>query len=679
MNSKAPSMIAPQPGLVRRALQALGPTGARAELKDSTGVSVTVSQSEKDLQNTLEVMGKFELEWNLALSDFVNPLGPKTWNLLGALRGLHALSLDQVNIQNDDFAQLATQATIRRLKIRSRMPLGESTEGIAALTTLEYLSVTESGIVDEGLTKLHTLVGLRQFVCRYANVNHGLAFLAGLPRIASIDLFMSQCGSDVLECLAKAPCLVELNLSGCPIGASDIRTLANFPALQSLSLPYVDLSDADIGLLLRHPYLRTLELNECSLTDSSFARLSDHSKLQRLSLLRNKLSDECCQRLRQCLPACEIRVDNPIQLRNPLLSAAMRAVDPDVVSFEFDEQGFLHVEVESEADDFCRRFGSSWGLGSLVLYGASDLALDSLRQAPTLADLSLRTISDESQGGIQSRGLAALCTIPRLKCLSLQLPEPLGDGLRHLSAMHSLEELDLGPSRDLGRSAAFLAEIASLRRLSLRGCVWRTHCADLAEFTTLEELHMHSTEFRFEHLKGLPPPPALHDLSLYCLPFTDEAWRTVCAWKELKTISLSGMTGSRVPLWKLLALAQVREVAIDNCQLDLQSDQELPIGSSLEKLSVTVKDLDEPEQDLILQRLAQVPCAVTLSYEINVTKVIHQLGSQRKIELIEMVGRLDPRRAGVDLESDQLPLSPEEAARRSILRTMGAKLYVEAE
>ena len=679
MTAKAGSMISAEPGIVQQALKALEATGARAELKNSMAVSISVSHSEQMLQSVLEVMGRFELEWDLSLSSFEKPLGPETIILLVGLRNLYGLSLDKAEIQSADLARLGATSSIRRLTLCPLAALGSATEGIAALSSLEYLNVTGSGIDDEGLIKLQKLVRLREFVYWYANVNHGLAFLAELPEIESIDVFMSQCGPMVLERLATVPCLLELNLSGCPIGASAVQNLANFPALQALSLLYVDVSDADISLLLRHPHLRTLDLDDCHLTDAAFAHLPDHSKVNRLSLLTNQLSDACCQRLRQFLPECEIRIDNPIQLRNPLLAAAMESVYQDGVSYEFDEQGFLHVEVESEADEFCHRFGSYWGLVSLVLYGASDRGLDSLREAPTLVELSLRPISDKISCAIHSDGLAALRTMPRLRCLSLEVPEPLGDSLQYLSALPSLEELDLGPGGDFGRYAASLAKIPKLRRLSLRGCLWCTHCSGLAAFKTLEHLHMHSTEFKFEQLKGLVPPPALREVSLYCLPFTDQGWTALCTWKELTTISLSGMTESRLPLWKILSLPQVEEVTIDNCQLELQSNRELPIGSSLEKLSVTVTELGESEQELILQRMAQVLCKVTISCEIKVAKIIQQLGKQRKIELIEMVGGLDPNRPDVDYQSVNSPISPGEAARRSIIRTFGGKIYVEAE
>jgi Leucine-rich repeat (LRR) protein len=679
MTAKAGSMISAEPSIVEQALKALESIGALAELKDSMAVSISVSHSDQVLQSVLEVMGRFELEWDLSLSNLENPLSPETTTLLASLRNLYGLSLDKIEIQSADLARLGATSSIRRLTLCPLSALGSATEGIAALTSLEYLNVTGSGIDDEGLIKLQKLVRLREFVYWYANVDHGLAFLAGLPEIESIDVFMTQCGPGVLERLATAPCLLELNLSGCPIGASAVRILANFPALQALSLLYVDLSDADISLLLRHPHLRKLDLDDCHLTDAAFAHLPDHSKVNRLSLLTNQLSDTSCQRLRQFLPECEIRIDNTIQLRNPLLAAAMESVDQDGVSYEFDEQGFLHVEVESEADEFCHRFGSYWGLKSLVLYGASDRGLHSLREAPTLVELSLRPISDEIPCAIHSDGLAALRTMPRLRCLSLEVPEPLGDSLQYLSALPSLEELNLGPGGDLGRYAASLAEIPKLRRLSLRGCLWRSHCAGLAAFKTLEQLQMHSTEFKFEQLKGLAPPPALREVSLYCLPFTDEGWTALCAWKELTTISLSGMTESRLPLWKILALPQVEDVTIDNCQLELQSEHQLPIGSSLEKLSLTVTELGQSDQEKFLQRMSQVLCSVTISCEIKVTKIIHQLGNQRKTELIEMVGGLDPNRPGNDYESANPPISPGEAARRSVIRTFGGKLYIEAE
>ena len=672
-------MIFTQPSIVQQALKALEPTGASAELKDSMTIAISVSHSEQILRSVLEVMGQFQVTWDLSLSSFERHLCAETVTLLLGVRNLVALSLMQMDLKSDDLMRLGTASSIHRLTLCPLAPLGSASEGIAALTSLEYLNVTGSGIDDDGLIKLQTLVGLREFVYWHANVNQGLAFLADLPEIESIDVFMSQCGPGFLERLATAPHLRELNLSGCPIGASAVQTLASFPALQTLSLLYIDLSDADIGHLLRHPQLRKLDLDDCHLSDASFARLPDHSKLNRLSLLTNQLSDACCQRLRQCLPACEISLDHPIQLRNQQLAVAMQSVDQESVSYEFDEQGFLHVDVESAADEVCHRIGSHWGLMSLVLYGASDRALNSLREAPTLAELWLRPISDEIKNAIRSDGLAVLRTMPRLRRLGLELPEPLGDSLQHLSALPSLEELDLGPCGDLGRYAASLAEIPNLRRLSLRGCLWSTHCAGLAAFKSLKYLQMHSTEFKFEHLKGLAPPPALRELSLYCLPFTDEDLTTLCAWKELTMISLFGMTGSRIPFWRLLTLPRVKHVTIDNCQLDLQSDRQLPISPSLQTISLTVSELGEQEQEMILQRMAHVPCAVTISYDIQVVKIINQLGYQRKIELIERVGGLDPSRPDVDYESANRPMSPREAARRSIIRTLGGKLYVEAE
>ena len=673
-------MDSTEPMIVQQALCDLKPTDARVELLDSMHVSVTVCESEQTLQGVLLVMGRFELNWDLSVSAIEYPLCSETSMLLAKVRNLHTLSLHAVDIGNADLARLGTRATIRRLTISPRVSLGSATEGIAALTSLEYLNVTGAGIDDEGLIKLRTLIHLREFVFNHSQVNSGLEFLVDLPEVKTIKLVKSQFGPDVMKWLKRLSGLEKLNLSGGPIAASAVQTLAEFPALCELSLSNCDLSAADLSLLLRHHHLQQLCLDNCSLNDQAFLHVPKHSDLKRLSLLNNHLSATCCQRLRQCLPECEIVIDNPQWLQNPSLKAALQlSGEDDRLPHFFDTEGFLHITVEKEADEFCRRFGSEWGIFSLGLCGASDRALNSLRGLPALFSLSLERVTEETKCPFTSEGLAALQAVPRLKSLSLDLPQPLGESLRHLSALPSLEELNLGESGDLGRYAVWLSELPKLRRLRLNGCLWRTHCVGLASFKTLEHLHMHSTEFKFEHLKGLAPPPALCELSLYSLPITDEGWDTLCAWKQLTTISLSGMTDSRLPLWKLLALPQVEEVTIDNCQLDLQSDRELPVGASLEKLSVTVPVLDEPEQELILQRLAQHPCAVTLSYDIKVAKIIHQLGTQRKIELIETVGGLDPSRPGTDYESANPPISPREAARRSIIRTFGGKLYVEAE
>jgi hypothetical protein len=80
----------------------------------------------------------------------------------------------------------------------------------------------------------------------------------------------------------------------------------------------------------------------------------------------------------------------------------------------------------------------------------------------------------------------------------------------------------------------------------------------------------------------------------------------------------------------------------------------------------------------MLCRVAHLPCAVALSCEIKVIKIVHQLGSQREVELIERVGGVDPSRPALDYGSAVPPLSPAEETRRSIIHTWGGKVYVEA-
>jgi hypothetical protein len=518
---------------------------------------------------------------------------------------------------------------------------------------------------------------LRQFVCTDADVCDGLAFVAELPDLEEVTLRNTQASQALVESLAQSPSLRRLDLAGCPLGAAAVDSLAMFRHLEELSLSDIPLASDRIGQLFGIPRLKALSLDSCGLKDAALADLPQPSTLTSLSLLGNRLSDQCCFRLRQSYPECEILLDNPAQLRNPALvcitpAASLNDIDP------FDSQGFLHLSFETEVDEACLRFGRVWGLRSLALEDVSDIGLAALRGAPTLTELVLRPNGEVARPRLTSRGLEVLQTLPRLRKLSVTLPTPVTESLRKVGAARSLEELDLGACTDLGPDSRCLTELPTLRRLSLRGATWRTQCAELAACQTLEHLHMHSTEFRFEQLRGLDPPPALRELSLNCLSFTDEDWAVLCTWREVTSITLNDITGSRVPWAKLLALPRLERVVVDKCEIDVHSDGELPVSSALREINAAGLRLDEPEQERMLCRVAHLPCAVALSCEIKVIKIVHQLGSQREVELIERVGGVDPSRPALDYGSAVPPLSPAEETRRSIIHTWGGKVYVEA-
>ncbi len=210
---------------------------------------------------------------------------------------------------------------------------------VEKLPDLEFVSLYETSVTDEGLRPLTSLSKLRYLsfapICRYEKagfgppqwsypfvpersdrpriIGRGLQQLASISTLEGLDLLDTRITASDLTLLASWPKLSSLSLP-CEINAEAVRHLQSCRRLNQLTLGHREISAAELeqlgawkslrGLKVIHARLsdkalqafvrldslESLTLEDCSLTDGSLAQLRTAPRTKTLSLERNEIA-----------------------------------------------------------------------------------------------------------------------------------------------------------------------------------------------------------------------------------------------------------------------------------------------------------------------------------------------------------------------------------------------------
>jgi Leucine-rich repeat (LRR) protein len=308
---------------------------------------------------------------------------------LSRLPALEELSIaDCVKITDQGIAHLAGMRSLKRLNLSRLTISNESIRHLRDLTALESLEVAATNRVD-GKLRMN---------------DAGVAHLAGITRLISLNLFRSNVGGEGMARLAEFSALESLNLAETNVRLTKEAPWSTFRNLRSLNLSGCAITDGALARLADMGLLETLDLSHTDVTDAGLVHLERLSALRRLSLADTSVSGPGLQSL-QRLPQLEI-----LDLRGTKIT-----------------------------DDHLADIATLGELRTLRLDRARIAGGLPLLHLEQLAKLERLGLADT---GVSNESLRHLRRLSRLRFLSLSGTSVTAAGLKHLEGLR-FEELQL--------------------------------------------------------------------------------------------------------------------------------------------------------------------------------------------------------------------------------------------
>ncbi len=368
---------------------------------------------------------------------------------------------------------LANCPNLRNLTITG-VPLTGRLKEIAKLPALVNLSASDTGLTDADLADLKDtrLTGL------VINANP-LVTADGLEHLVGLNL-------------------TELNIGSTGVTGRGAATVARLPKLVSLTANDLGWTDDDVAHLSARTDLNTLYLNGNPVTDRAVETFRALPKLQALILGGTKITDKGLARLHDNKALTQLYVGGaPVTLAG--VKAASAALPNCAVEFDYDPK--------ADPDRLLAEWLISKG-GALSVLGsssrferASDLPAGPLRAATVYLPLNGYAITDDDVDRfrdtsvtwyalagphkVTDAGLERWSTFlgaDKVKCFELNNRTVTHEGYAHLAQFKSLEALHLMNSGITDRGLAV--------------------CPDLPNLTTLGLDHTPVTDAGMKHLTG---------------------------------------------------------------------------------------------------------------------------------------------------------------------------------
>ena len=209
---------------------------------------------------------------------------------LAALKELREVSLpDGLNISKASLEQLG-QAPIESLNLRPGMADDEAVSALKNWTHLRDLTLS-APITDVGLANIAGLATLESLNLGTSHVtDDGFQHLSGLKNLTELRPPRTGFTGTGLSHLNDLQVLRELDLRGTEVTADGFKALILLPHIEELWLP-THVTDEELPLVARIEALRILNLTSTQITDDGLAALSSLARLKQLALDRTSVSD----------------------------------------------------------------------------------------------------------------------------------------------------------------------------------------------------------------------------------------------------------------------------------------------------------------------------------------------------------------------------------------------------
>ncbi len=171
---------------------------------------------------------------------------------------------------------------------------------VAALPELTSLDLSETKITDKGIAHLEGLTGLTTLNLKGTRLtDKGLAHLQGLTRLNYLTLDGTACSSDGLKYLKNMNQLIVLSLAFTKVGDEGLEVFRNMPFLSNLALGATRISDVGLVEVKGLKKLFALFICGTQVTPAGLAELNNMPNLTQLSVSRELVGPEGIRQLQQ--------------------------------------------------------------------------------------------------------------------------------------------------------------------------------------------------------------------------------------------------------------------------------------------------------------------------------------------------------------------------------------------
>ena len=432
---------------------------------------------------------------------------------------------------------------------------------VASLSTLQRLSLAETGVTHHGISALH---GLTKLQCLdLAGTRLTTEAIAAIGRMSSLEqLNFEGCEwlrDEHLPALAKLTKLTRLNLTATSVtsaGMQSLVPLSNLNVLQLDDCP--EITDDAVAALIELPSLRNLSIHGCGLTSLGYGRLCRSSLQLRLEGVTDPLAlarrpthwraamqgGRITESLSDLLPLAKQggfrQGDSGTELAGRIIGYWGRHPPIEVQHDENERTpDVLNSVAEFQPGDFAI-LARLPDLRQLNLDGSNvtDEMLLELGSGRRLEYLSLRKTR------VTDRGLTLLTDSPNLLYLDLAETNAYGTRPGFLAAAPNLQELSLAVS-PAGELSEHFPSLPSLQHLKLFGPLTDAGIQRLPSLPKLGVLNIYDARIEGAGLARLETLPSLTGLFVRNSPLKDgpfiEAMLKV-TWLRGVTLIQTGIT-----------------------------------------------------------------------------------------------------------------------------------------
>ena len=185
---------------------------------------------------------------------------------VGRLRGLEYLSLIDTPVTDEGLANLRDLTSLKILLLQGTKVRGPGLAHLKRMRDLEVLMLPNAPISDEEIAHLAGLTKLKRLrFSGKALTNAGLAHFGSMLQLEELRLWQTRITT--LEPIRRLTQLRFLDLFGSAIDDEGLKPVASFIQLEQLGLDDTAVTDAGVAHLAGLPNLRRLDLNRTNVSD----------------------------------------------------------------------------------------------------------------------------------------------------------------------------------------------------------------------------------------------------------------------------------------------------------------------------------------------------------------------------------------------------------------------------
>jgi N-acyl-D-aspartate/D-glutamate deacylase/Leucine-rich repeat (LRR) protein len=452
----------------------------------------------------------------------------------------------------DELTELFLPGPIFNPGAGSRLDINDQMTAFSGLKKLEKLHfslhfLTNVNIQDKGLAHLKDLTGLRElrltqsrikgsglapFVnLRKLDLNYssftddGMQYIAGMKELTHLAVRDTLVTDAGLKHVAELKQLEVLDLYGTRITDDGVKHLAGLKQLKKLNLLGATISDDSAAVLATLPGLEELNLYRSQITNAGLAKLTSLKNLRSLDVRYARVTRGGVDDFRRAIPGIEIDFqDSAPQAAN----ASLRDTKPSNATEQAIAQWVMKMGGKATVREGRVREVD------LSRTPVSDAQLQHLSALQSLESLNLQTTE------VGDAGAAAIGKLRSLRQLNLSHTMTSDKALASFSGLTALESINLSHTLLDGSGLGSLAALPPLRSLSLSGCEVRDDAIDaLAAAKNLVRLDLSYSDVTDAGFAKLTALPTLEQLDLTATEIGDAGLKAIASLPKLKRLLIN--------------------------------------------------------------------------------------------------------------------------------------------